>query len=58
MARAPYYLINGITGYRMLAAPVLVWLIFTGNLDLFKWMLAISFFTDLIDGYLARRFHV
>ncbi len=58
MARASYYLINGITSYRVLAAPVLVWLIFTGEEDWFKWLLGISFFTDLIDGYLARRFHV
>jgi CDP-diacylglycerol--glycerol-3-phosphate 3-phosphatidyltransferase len=26
--------------------------------DIFKWLLALSFFTDLIDGYLARKFKV
>lgn len=58
MSRKAFYIINGITIYRILAAPVLIWLIYSGNLNLFKWLLGISFFTDLIDGYLARRFHV
>lgn len=33
-------------------------LVSTGQESIFKWMLPISFFTDLIDGFLARRFHV
>jgi phosphatidylglycerophosphate synthase len=56
MKKGSYYIINGITGYRLLAAPVLVLLIFTHQVNAFKWLLAISFFTDLIDGWLARRF--
>ncbi len=42
----------------MLAAPVLVLLIITGNVALFKWLLPLSFFTDAIDGYLARKYRV
>ena len=42
--------------YRLLAAPVLIYLIIVGNLELYKWMLPLSFFTDLIDGYLARKY--
>lgn len=53
-----YYLINGITIYRIIAAPFLIYLIITGKYDIFKWLLAVSFFTDLIDGYLARKFKV
>lgn len=49
--------VNGITGYRILAAPVLLLLVITGNYDVFKWLLALSFITDAIDGYLARRHH-
>ena len=56
MKRGSYYIVNGITGYRLIAAPVLVLLIFTHQVNVFKWLLAISFFTDLIDGWLARRF--
>ena len=53
-----YYIINSITLYRVLAAPFLLYLIFTGQEDLFKWLLAVSFFTDAIDGYLARKYRV
>jgi phosphatidylglycerophosphate synthase len=58
MQKTSYYIINGITIYRIAAAPVLALLIIYGNKDVFKWMLAISFFTDAIDGFLARRFKV
>lgn len=53
-----WYVINGITLYRIVAAPILLILIFTGQFDLFKWLLGISFFTDLIDGFLARKYNV
>lgn len=52
------YIINRITWYRIIAAPVLLVLIFAKQFDLFKWMLAFSFFTDLIDGFLARKYKV
>lgn len=53
-----YYIVNGITFYRLLAAPILLLLILTGQRDVFKWMLALSFLTDAVDGYLARRYKV
>lgn len=53
-----YYIINGITLYRVIAAPFLIWLLITGRYDIFKWLLGVSFFTDLIDGFLARKFKV
>jgi phosphatidylglycerophosphate synthase len=53
-----FYIINGITLYRLIAAPFLLYLIFTSQEHLFKWLLAISFFTDAIDGYLARKYRV
>ncbi|MBK6936301.1 MAG: CDP-alcohol phosphatidyltransferase family protein [Chitinophagaceae bacterium] len=56
--RISYYIINGITMYRVLAAPVLMALLFTDNVSLFKWLLVISFFTDSIDGFLARKYKV
>lgn len=58
MTKLSYRIINGITLYRVLAAPVLIVMIFTNQLDIFKWLLAFSFFTDLIDGFLARKFKV
>ncbi|HEV8273918.1 MAG TPA: CDP-alcohol phosphatidyltransferase family protein [Chitinophagaceae bacterium] len=53
-----WYVINGITLYRIIAAPFLLVLIFTGQYEIFKWLLAVSFFTDLIDGFLARKYKV
>lgn len=53
-----YYIINGITLYRTVTAPLLLWLLFTGRYDWFQWLLGVSFFTDLIDGFLARRFKI
>lgn len=58
MKKASYYIINGITLYRLLAAPVLVLLTLTHQVNVFKWLLALSFFTDLIDGWLARRYKI
>jgi len=53
-----WYIINGITLYRVIAAPFLLVLLFRGQYDIFKWLLGVSFFTDLIDGYLARKYKV
>lgn len=58
MKKPVFYIVNGITLYRLLAAPVLLYFVLTGRIDIFKWLLAVSFFTDAIDGYLARRFGV
>lgn len=53
-----YYVVNAITLYRILAAFLLFFLIYINRPDVFKWMLGISFFTDLIDGPLSRKFKV
>lgn len=53
-----FYLVNAITLYRVLAAPCLVIIILNDRIDIFKWLLGFSFFTDLIDGQLARKFKV
>jgi CDP-diacylglycerol--glycerol-3-phosphate 3-phosphatidyltransferase len=58
MRKQSYYWINAITLYRLVAAPLLVLLIFAGEVVLFSWLLAVSFFTDAIDGFLARKFKV
>ncbi len=52
------YIVNGITFYRILAAPVLLYFIISNQPDVFKVLLPISFFTDAIDGYLARSLKV
>ncbi|AEV98627.1 CDP-alcohol phosphatidyltransferase [Niastella koreensis] len=57
MNKSCYYIVNGITLYRLMMVPVLIGMVFMYQVDLFKWLLAISFFSDLIDGWLARRYH-
>ncbi len=58
MQKRSYYVINGITVYRMAASVVLLLCIILGLPVIFKWLLAVSFFTDAIDGYLARKYKV
>lgn len=58
MQKPSYYIINGITAYRLVASFFLLYFAFAGQADIFKWMLAISFFTDAIDGFLARWYKV
>jgi len=58
MHKRGYYIINAITMYRLLAAPLLAFLALDRQPGPFKWLLAVSFFTDAIDGYLSRRYKV
>lgn len=53
-----YFIVNGITVYRMAAAPVLLVMALMGEMQLFKWFLLISFSTDAVDGFLARKLKV
>lgn len=58
MHKPSYYIVNGITFYRLIAAFVMISLVINHDFGLFRWMLVISFFTDAIDGYLARAYKV
>ena len=53
-----YHIINAITWYRVLMVPVLIALLIFDRIDIFKWLLPVSFFTDSIDGFLARKYKV
>lgn len=56
-SRLPVRIINLITLYRTVTFPLLIFLVLTEHLVAFKWLLLASFFTDAIDGYLARRYN-
>jgi phosphatidylglycerophosphate synthase len=58
MAKKTFYIVNTVTWWRVIMAPVIVLLAFERLEDAFKWLLALSFLTDAIDGFLARKFHV
>lgn len=51
-------IVNGITIYRIAAAPLLIVLALNEQFEWFRWLLAVSFFTDAIDGMLARTWKV
>jgi len=44
--------------YRIMAVPILLGLIWFGEREWFSWMLLISYSTDAIDGFLARRLKI
>jgi len=48
---------NALSSFRIVAAPVLLLLIYADNQIAFKWLITCSFFTDMIDGWIARRLH-
>jgi cardiolipin synthase (CMP-forming) len=49
---------NILSAYRLLAFPVLLWMIFTGNSPVFILLLSISLVTDILDGLIARLFNL
>lgn len=51
-------MVNGITVYRIVAVLFLVFLILRHHWLVFRWLLLVSFLTDAIDGFLARRYGV
>lgn len=53
-----YYLINSLTLYRLIISPWLVILAVMEQYDVFKWMIALSFATDAVDGALSRKYKV
>jgi phosphatidylglycerophosphate synthase len=53
----PARIINLITLYRIVTFPLLVYFAISDEFDIFKWLLLASFFTDAIDGFLARRYN-
>lgn len=58
MQKKSYYIVNAITLWRVVMAPLVIFLAIHGDEGLFKWFLAVSFLTDAVDGTLARRYHI
>jgi phosphatidylglycerophosphate synthase len=52
------HLPNAISSARLLATPILLFAVHTKNLDLFKWLLLGCLLSDILDGLLARVFHL
>ncbi len=44
--------------YRIFAVPILIVFIWLGERELFSWFMLISYATDAVDGYLARKLEI
>ena len=44
--------------YRIACSPVLLFLLWIDERELFTWLLLVSYSTDMIDGFLARKFNM
>ncbi len=53
-----YNIADWFSFYRVVAAPLLITLIFLDERSLFAWFLLISYSTDAIDGFLARTLNI
>ncbi len=49
---------NAISLARLLATPILLSSVMRGNMDLFKWLLLACLLSDILDGAIARIFHL
>ncbi|HTJ12619.1 MAG TPA: CDP-alcohol phosphatidyltransferase family protein [Dinghuibacter sp.] len=58
MTKTALHTVNGITLYRIFIVPMLLVLIVWHHWTVFRWLLILSFLTDAIDGYLARKYRV
>lgn len=53
-----YNIADWFSFYRIFAAPFLLVLLWYGNREFFTWFLLLSYSTDAIDGFLARRLKI
>lgn len=53
-----YNIADWFSFYRIAAAPFLLILLWFGQREIFTWLLLISYSTDMIDGFLARKLKI
>ena len=58
MKRIIRYVPNTLTLMRLAAVPVFAWLMLQGRLTAAMWLFLVAEATDLLDGFIARRFNV
>ena len=56
--RVPPSLPNLLSAYRLGAIPFIGWAILDGRRDAFFVLVCVSLVTDILDGWIARRFHL
>jgi len=53
-----YNIADWFSFYRIFAAPFLILIVWSGQRELFSWLLLLSYSTDMIDGFLARKLKI
>lgn len=56
--RIPLNVPNILSIYRLLMFPVIAIIAIKGHETLFFWLLLVNFITDILDGFIARRFNM
>ena len=51
-------IVNAISFSRLLSAPVILWMILENKIQIAFWIFMYAVFTDLIDGFLARKLNL
>lgn len=49
---------NVLSAYRLLALPFIIWIILLGDKQVYILLLSINLITDILDGFIARRFNM
>jgi CDP-diacylglycerol--glycerol-3-phosphate 3-phosphatidyltransferase len=49
---------NVLSAYRLAVLPVLVWTVMSGRREAFYTLICVSLVTDILDGWVARHFHM
>lgn len=49
---------NVLSAYRLAVVPVILWAIAAGRRDAFFTLICVSLVTDILDGWIARHFHL
>jgi cardiolipin synthase (CMP-forming) len=49
---------NLLSAYRLVVVPVILWMIYSGRRDAFFTLICVSLVTDILDGWIARHFHL
>ena len=53
-----YNIADWFSFYRVAAAPLLLALLWFNQREIFSWFLLVSYSTDMIDGFLARKLKI